>query len=201
MIAPLQQLNRWRWQIVGGLVIAAALVVCILFLAHVWPIGPDYYFTFQRTAQMWLHGETRLYDSATLDSSYSNGFFNAPWTLILLVPLSLLPLQIGEAVLNVGSLVGILLCIRALALTKPIPVYAIALAMANLHSFDVLLRGEIDVVPLLGVVLGWWAVQTRRPLALSLALALMAVKPVNVVLPALVLLLAIRDWRLADKLK
>src|SRR5258708_39357726 len=59
----------------------------------------------------------------------------------------------------------------------------------------------MDVVRLIGVVLGWWAVQSKRPLLLSLAFALIAIKPLNVALPALALLVAVREWSLMEKLK
>jgi Glycosyltransferase family 87 len=196
--------RRWRWQVGTGFVIAGIIAASVFLVAQFWPIGPDYYFTYYRTAEKWLNGETRLYDGNPTTEIPGNpdiGFFNAPWTLGLLVPLALLPLQLGEALLNVGSVLGMVLCIRALAQTKPVPLFAIVLALANLHTLDTLLRGQIDVLPLIGVVIGWWAVQSRRPLVLSLGFALIGTKPLNVALPALILLLAIREWRLADKLK
>ncbi len=204
MIEVPQVFSRWRMRIVAGLGIAMILVACVLLVARFWPIGPDYYFTFHRTAEKWLNGETRLYDDNPTTEVPGNpdiGFFNAPWTLIILVPLALLPLDVGQAILTVGSIMGILLCIRALQQTKPVPLNAIVLALANLHTVDTLLRGQIDVLPLIGVVVGWWAVQSKRPLLLSLALALIAIKPLNVALPALILLVAVREWSFMEKLK
>jgi hypothetical protein len=191
-------------RMVRWIVIAAIALSSIVVVANVWPIGPDYFFTFHRTAEKWLNGETRLYDDNPTIEVPGNpdiGFFNAPWTLIVLVPLALLPLQLGQAILTVGSVAGIILCWRALSQTKPIPIYALILVLANLHTFDMLLRGGIDVIPLMGVVLGWWAVQSRRPILLSLAFAMITVKPLNAVLPSLVLLMSIRQWTWAEKLR
>lgn len=182
---------RWALWLLAGVII----FVLVVIFANVWPIGADYYYTFQPVAERWLRGETRLYDDN------SQGFFNPPWTLVVLVPLSVLPLQWGEAILNVASLVGILASIYLLRGAKATPAFAVALAVGNLHTFDVLIRGQLDVLVLLGVALGWWAIHKHIPLLLSLSLLLMAVKPPNVILVTFLFLLAIRKWSLSDQAK
>jgi hypothetical protein len=121
--------------------------------------------------------------------------------LVVLAPLAVLPLQWGEAILNVASLVGILASIHLLRGDKTTPAFAVALALVNLHTFDVLIRGQLDVLVLLGVALGWWAIHNHRPVLLSLAFCLIVVKPQNVVLVSLLYLLSIREWRLSDQIK
>src|SRR5260221_11293644 len=103
MIEVPQEFNRWGMRIVSGLAIATLLVACVLVVARFWPIGPDYYFTFHRTAEKWLNGETRLYyDNQTTEVHVNHdiGFFNAPWTLVILVSLAFLQLVVLQAILT-----------------------------------------------------------------------------------------------------
>jgi hypothetical protein len=143
-----------------------------------------------------MRGETRLYDQESL------GFFNAPWTLVFLVPSTWVPLRAAQGLLTV---VSILMLVAAARLSqtgaKPFPVYAFVFALLNLHTFDLLIRANLDAFVTLGVALGWWAIQKRHPVALSFAFWLMAIKPTNVMLPMLLYLLAIVRWARADQLR
>src|SRR5258708_6529244 len=193
---------RSRWPLIG---LSLALIVgCVILMSNIWPVGPDYYFTFNRNALNWLQGKSHLYDDNPFEDVPGDrdiGFFYAPWLLTILVPLALLPINVGQAILTVSSILGIMLCLRLLQGSRSMPFWVLALALANLHTFDVLIRGQVDVFVLVGCVLGWWAFQKRRPWLLSLAFALIAIKPISAVLPALALLLAILRWPLIDKLK
>jgi hypothetical protein len=69
------------------------------------------------------------------------------------------------------------------------------MSLANLHTFDLLIRGgKFDAIVLLGVALSWWAIRAHRPMALSLGFWLIAIKPLNAVLSALLFVYAIRKW-------
>lgn len=164
-------------------------------MSTVWPLGPDYYYTYYQVSQRWLRGETRLYDEQ------SRGFYNAPWTLILIVPLSLLRVRVGEAVLNTMSLLGMLATARFFRGSKPTRVFAIILSLANLHAFDLLLRGQIDAFVLMGIGLGWAAIRNKRPLLLSVAFWLISIKPQNALLVIALFLWGIRKWPISDCMK
>lgn len=74
------------------------------------------------------------------------------------------------------------------------------LALANLHTFDLLLRGNIDGMVALGVGLGWLGVVRKRPWLLGCGLWLLAVKPINILLALAVLIRAVWHWSPRDKL-
>lgn len=167
----------------------------VMVMARTWPIGPDYYFTFRPAAEKFIHGETRLYDQETL------GFFNAPWTLLFFIPVTLLSLRTGQAVLTVSTLMTILAAMSLAREERRFPVYALAFSLFNLHTFDLLIRGQIDGFSLLGVALGWWAIRQRQPWGLSLGFWLMAIKPINVALVGVVYLIAIRGWSRSEQMK
>ena len=164
------------------------LGLLLVAFARLWPTGADWYFTFYSTARAWIAGETRLYDAT------SAGFYLMPWSMFILAPLALLPVTWGQAVLSVvTTLEALLLATLAVSEKRP-TLLVIILAMANLHTFDVLIRGNVDALPVLGLTLGWLGLQKRKPFLLGVGLWLLAVKPVNVILPALVLLWGMRQW-------
>ena len=167
--------------------LAVLLGLLLAVFAKFWPTGADWYFTFCPTARAWLAGETRLYDVA------SRGFYLMPLGIFILAPLALLPITWGQAILSVITLGALLLAVLAVS-EKRFILFVAILAVANLHTFDVLIRGNVDALPLLGLALGWLGLQKRKPLLLGAGLWLLAVKPVNVILPTLVLLWGMRRW-------
>lgn len=177
------------------LLFCAVVAGLVILMARVWPIGPDYYFTFRPAAEKFLQGETRLYDQETL------GFFNAPWLLLFFVPVTQLSLRLGQALLTVGTLAMLLATTGLMREEYPFPPYTYVVALLNLHTFDLLIRGQVDGFSLLGVALGWWAIRRHRPWTLSLAFWLMAIKPINILLAALLYLIDIRHWCLRDQIK
>lgn len=174
-----------------GAVIAGLVVV----MARVWPIGVDYYYTFLPVTEKLLAGQTRLYDQQTA------GFYNAPWVLLFFAPLTALSLRLGQAVFIVGTMLLLLASAHLVREDRSIPGYALVLALLNLHTFDVLIRVQVDGFVPFAVALGWWAIRQRRPWVLSLAFWLMAIKPINVVLVAVIYLIAIRRWSLCEQVR
>lgn len=158
----------------------AGLLVFIVFALFVifWLPCVDYICTYEPVTRAWLAGETRLYDAG------SRGFFNAPWLVIALTPLVQLPTQIGQAILNTATLVIALLAARAMTAKPP----AMFLALATLHTFDVLLRGQIDGLILGGVTLAWLGMKHKRPRWVGLALPILLIKPTAVILVAVLCL-------------
>ncbi len=170
------------------------LVALVHLTTQVWPLGPDYTWSYRPVTQHALHGGDP-YEATRFE------FYNAPWTLLLLVPYALLPIYEGQAALTLTSVLILVTGTRLLREEQRLPLLGLVLALANLHTFDLLIRGQIDAFPLLGVMLGWWAIRRERPLWLGLALLLMSIKPVNLSLVGALYLAAIRDWPRRDWLR
>ncbi len=170
--------------------------VFVLF-GEYWPLGDDYFFTFRTVTESFLRGETQLYDTNSV------GFYNAPWTILVILPTVFLSLQYGEALLIIISLLGML--VSASAVSKKdrgkFTLLIIALAVVNMYTFDLFNRGNIDGLLVLGIGLGWFGVKQENPILLGIGLWLLSIKPVNVVLPGLVFIKAIWHWPTSDKLK
>ncbi len=181
-----------RSSVSQAFILGTVIVVITVLMAQYWPLGADYYHTYRPTVENWLHGETLLYDEN------APGFYNLPWAVLILIPIALVPLRLGEALMNVASIVCIVTAIDIFRRARPVPSYVVLLAIGNLHVLDLLVRGQVDAFVLLAVTLGWWSILTHRPLVLSLALCVMAIKPVNVALAGLLYLLAIRHWSRRD---
>lgn len=175
------------------LLLCTVILSFIVVMAKVWPIGVDYYFTFYPVTKKLLTGETSLYDTQTL------GFYNAPWVLLFFAPLTALSLRPGQALFLTGTLGLLVGSVPLLRERRAFPVHAVLFALLNLHTFDVLIRVQVDGFVPFGVALGWWAIHQRRPWLLSLAFWLMAIKPINVVLVAAIYLVAIRHWSRSEQ--
>ncbi len=175
------------------LVLSAVFVV----FGEYWPLGDDYFFTFREVTESFLRGETRLYDSNSV------GFYNAPWTILVILPTVFMSLQYGEALLIIASLLGMLVSVAAVSKKNndKFTLLIIALAIVNLYMFDLLTRGNIDGLLVLGIGLGWFGVERKNPILLGIGLWLLSIKPLNVVLPTLVFMKAIWHWPGSDKLK
>ncbi len=189
-------LSRLRWLRRPKGWLASGMVVGLVFvLARVMPLGPDYYYTQRPIAERFLRGQTRLYDG------YSYGLYNAPWSIILIIPLTFLSVPLGQAVLTVMSLLGIILAVHAVRETERLPVIFVVLAVVNLHTFDLIIRGNLDAFMLAGIGVSWLAFNRKNPWLLSLGFWLMSIKPVNVALAGLLFLFAMRRWPFKDWLK
>jgi len=166
------------WGALGFL--ALTVLACFSLL----PVS-DYSFYVTATRE-WLSGSAQLYENP------SSGFFYAPWALTLTVPLSFLPDQLAQAVLNVLSLVGV--CGATWVLAKPNSPWEMVPAVANPFTASVFLLGQWDALVLAGIGLGWHGAAQRRPFTLGAGLVLAATKPTNVWLPLLLLLWVCIRW-------
>ena len=182
------------------LLISLVLLALFFLFGEFWPIGPDYYYTFRPVAEAFLSGETGLYDS----NGY--GYYNAPWGIILLLPTLLFSLSYGQAIISLITITGLFFAIYAVNdLGKgrggKTALIAIVLAAASLHTFDLLIRGNIEGFLLYGLGLSWMGVKWRRPLLLGFGLLLLSIKPPNVLLAIIVFIWATRDWSFGEKVK
>jgi hypothetical protein len=167
-------------------------LLALLLFTLVIPRGPDYELQPVQAAVGFLRGTTRLYDSG------SPGFFNAPWMLFILWPLVLLPSAGGLIVWRALNLVGLISAPHIFGGEEP--VWVRVLATCNFYTFTLLVVGNMDGIVLLGVALGWLAAQKRRPWLMSVGLWLLTLKPFNVALVGLVLLLALWKWTWPERL-
>ena len=176
-----------RWALLAGMAVVIFLVVLTFF-----PLGNDYYYYYRPLAEQWLRGDHTMYDGL------NQRLFYPPWTLFIILPLGVPSLEAGSAVLTTASLMCLLLALYVLRRLQPIPRYGLVLALVNLSVVDLIIHGQLDMFTLAGMVLGWWAVEKRNPLLLGAGFCLMSMKPVNIVLPVLVFLIAIRKWSWRD---
>lgn len=186
-ILPERAASRARALILTALLLVL-LTVLAAIIVRMWPMGTDYIGTFRPVTERFLNGQTRLYDSGSV------GLYKAPWGLLYWIPLGWLPLNVSQVVQVVVILVSILFATHLLNGPKPVPLFAVFFAVGNLHTFEELIQLNMDTFSLLGLALGWWSIRHRRPWWLAIAFWLLALKPINVVLPALLFLIAIKGW-------
>lgn len=109
----------------------------IIFLSLFLPSGVDWNVSYRPAAQALLH----------LRNPYAvREFYNAPWSLLPILPLALLPSAVGRAVFFLGSAVALGLAAHRLG-AKPLTLGAFLLSPVVMHS---LLNGNIDWLVLLG---------------------------------------------------
>lgn len=180
--------------VLQALLLGVVIVAMTSLMARFWPLGADYFYHFRPLADQWVDGYLHIYDGT------QERLFYPPWSLFVIVPLGLFPLELGNGMLFTASLLGLVGSIHIYQNTVSFPAYAIFLSLANLHVFDVFIRGQIDVAMLLGLVLAWHAIRTDQPMLVGLGLTLLTVKPpLNVVLPGALYLLAIWCWQIGDR--
>jgi hypothetical protein len=188
-------ISRRTW----ALMLAGIFAVVLTFLAaeRYWPMGPDYFYHYRPLAEYWLAGNWHTYAA---DSPVYLAY--PPWSAAFIAPLGLFSLEAGKAALFVLALLCLFASLQLVYGAKRVSLWVFFASAANMHTFDMLLRGQLDSVVLFGLVLAWWAVRRGQPLILSLALCIATVKPpANIVLPLIVVLIQLRHWRRADVAK
>lgn len=150
MLKQLVQTGRIR------IVILVLLVLVALFSVYNWiTVGhgwDDWTVYFRPAALIMLYG----------GSPYGTGYYNAPWGLVLFIPLALLPYQIGRFLFFVLSVAGFAYIARRLTDTP----LSMLLFMTSVPVVFCLDLGNIDWLSMLALV-------TPAPFALMLA----AIKP------------------------
>jgi hypothetical protein len=147
----------------------ALLLAAALFVAGLWlltsyiPFASDWQVYFRPITLGWLNGSLVLYR----DTQWGWGFWNPPWLLWPLIPLATWPVRLGWGVLVVSTLLLMIYLTRNyerrwLVFVAPLII-------------DLILDAPAEIVPMLGIALGWLAVDD--PYWLGLALVLMAAKP------------------------
>jgi hypothetical protein len=138
----------------------AAFIAGLRLLLRWIPFVSDWEVYFRPITLGWLEGNLVLYrDTAS--------FWNPPWLLWPLAPLAYWPGWLGWGALVVTTLFCMLWLTRKYR--------AWWLVFISPLIIDPIHDGQIDLIPLLGIALGWLA--NDRPLLLGVALVLMAAKP------------------------
>lgn len=156
-----------------------ALLGIILFAMHYLyvPLGADYFYTFSPAAVAWQNG------TPVFSPPYF-GFFNAPWLLFALVPLQWLTLKGAEAGLTLITLAGIVSGWRLFArgYSGYAQAISLAIALANLHTFDLLQRGQIDVFVLFSVMMIYVGLKRNNPYWIGAGWLMSGVRPTSICL-------------------
>ena len=117
-----------------------AILVIAVPLSKILPPGVDWHLMFRPAAMAVLEGK----------SPYSvEGFFNAPWTVLVLIPFALLSEEMGRAMLFLLSFIAYSLVAYRIG-AKHITVIAFMISPPVLHG---LLNSNIDWLALLGFIL------------------------------------------------
>jgi hypothetical protein len=176
------------------IVVLLSLIGFVLIFSIIVGVRPNDYMSFMRPPTMsWLKGETSLYDPN------AHGFYFMPWSLLLFIPTVLVPPAIGQGMLNVLTLVGVIMAVRIFG--QGVSLWLRFLACIPFSLFVLLITGNLDGVVLLGFCMSLWGIKSHRPFYLAGGLWLATMKPINI-LPLLVFVFTLTwQWSWKDKFK
>lgn len=155
---------------------AAFCIVLFWLLNRTLPTGADWHFTFYPATLSWLNGQP-------IYTPPAYGLFHAPWTVLFLTPLIWMGERSGEAALILITLCGIFTGWRYFSrglkgYSRPL---SLAFCLVNLHVFDLIFRGQVDVFCIFGLLI--LVVGLRRDRAGLVAAGwLMSIRPTEVIL-------------------
>ena len=136
---PLHWLSNVRKHItIRALILVLLALAALALLYYLVPTGDDWAEFFRPSALALLGGET----------PYGAGYYNAPWVLLPLIPIAVLPFQLGRTVFFVLSLVGFAYIARKLT-SNPV---SILLFMTSAPIVFCLNGGNLDWIPMLSFI-------------------------------------------------
>jgi hypothetical protein len=196
MIDDLPRLNLFRrpwWQIVS---VAVSVIALFLLLARLagnaqfsWV---DYNAFYYPAGRLWLARDPGLAQALS-------GDYHPPWAVVLGGLLAVWGEAWGRGILLMASLTTVI--VSAAVFSKPgwPRLWSTILGVANLHVFDLIYRGQIDAINVLGTMVGWLGLMRNKPLWLGAGYILLMMKPPNSIPIALFFLwLSWRRWSLRD---
>ncbi len=158
-------------------------------------IGSDYFYGFRGTAELIYQEGRALY---TADGPQ---YGQPPWFLPILWLTLHVPLTYGQAFISTITLVGIILAVQAILNTGvELPIRYQALAVFNLHTLDLVIRGNVDGIAVLGFALVWQAYKHRIAWLIGIGFWLISIKPIHYVLFGLLILWGVRRWTWREKI-
>ncbi len=137
-------LSYTRRNLKALLLILVVLALIVAAMAAFLPPGVDWQYSFRPAVVELLSGHSPY--RAAWDQY---DFFNAPWALLPLIPLALLPVPVGRALLVVISLVSFAFVAHRLG-GKPLAIGLLLVSPPVIHG---LLVGNIDWLAVLGYIL------------------------------------------------
>ena len=147
MNAVLPGLRQKPW-LSALLIVLFGLLIGLM--TWVLPAGADWHETFRPAALALLHGNSPYGLANGVEASFkASNFYNAPWTLLPLLPLALLPEALGRALLLMGTLIAFAYTAHKLG-AKPLATTALLLSPPVVHCA---LVGNVDWLVALGFVL------------------------------------------------
>jgi hypothetical protein len=139
-----------RRNLAALLLIALVLIILIAAIAYLVPPGADWQYGFRPAVYAILNGHSPYNLKCFVDPACeSAGFFNAPWALLPLIPLALLPVRIGYAVLIIVSLASFGWVAYRLG-AKPLTIGLLLVSPPVVHG---VLVGNLDWLVALGFVM------------------------------------------------
>ncbi|MCA9897830.1 MAG: hypothetical protein H6654_10490 [Ardenticatenaceae bacterium] len=114
--------------------------------------------------------EWALFRNAAFNGGLAARVANPPYIFALFYPLFLLPLRVGIFIYSLIGIGAVFATHRLTGLNKWLLLLSFPIVQ-NLFS------AQLDTLSMLGVALGWWAIQQKRPYHLGLALVLLGIKP------------------------
>lgn len=185
--------NRRTETLALTLAAATASVVLLYFFGSI----PTDYYKYHTAARDWWTGDALLYERY--------GFFYMPWSLALTWPMSFLEPRLGAAVFRTLSAFCFVYATSVVVHTSlasdpdagrvgVLP--TLAATLLNPFSLLVIYMSQWDTLTIAAAMYGFLAARDERPWALGFALVVMASKPSNIWLPALLLLATMARWKL-----
>ncbi len=143
--------------------IAFVIIVMIPVLALTFPFGPDWRDVYRRAALDLLHGQNP-------HDTLQPRFLNPTWILLPLMPIAILPMELGGAIFLIVSLGSFAYAAYKLGAT-PAAMSAFILSPPVMHC---VLNGNIDWIPLLGATMppqiGLFLVSAKPQIGVPIAL-------------------------------
>jgi hypothetical protein len=154
----------------------------------------DYYRTYYTQLKTWLEGTSVLYDNDL-------GMYNPPWLMWILSPVIIVPYSLQVAIMR-GLSVAILAyatIVTTQKMGKDIKILAVIFSLINIFTVTLYFTGQIDAIPLLGLVIG---LHFQNWVAKGIGYTLLALKPPNFwILGAFIFILEVKNkgWLQAIK--
>ena len=117
-------------------------------------------------------------------------FTNPPWALVLMLPLGLLTPPLAHGLIVAVTIVVVYRVMRGYRRMK----VSFPLAVISTPLIALAWVGQLEAFSLLGAILGFEAVQQKRPWTLAGALLLLSIKPQETWLVAILLVVSARHW-------